>query len=167
MPTTITGTDGVSQVQTGAVESGDLPAGSVIQVVEESTYTRVETTGNAFIDSGVSATITPSSSSSKIFILLSHHFSKDSANTYAGLRLLRNNTDLGFVSDLIAFNNTTQVGTDFVASSFLDFPNTTSELTYKTQFNNQVSSGTVSIQSDASGANERARGSIVLMEIAG
>jgi hypothetical protein len=33
MPTVITGTDGINQVQAGAVESGDLPAGSVIQVV--------------------------------------------------------------------------------------------------------------------------------------
>ena len=70
MPTVITGTDGVSQVQTGAVESGDLPAGSVIQVVQ--TYIAdtgsIETTSQSEVGSGVTVSITPTSTDNYIII---------------------------------------------------------------------------------------------------
>jgi len=70
MPTTITGTDGVSQVQAGAVESSDLPAGSVIQVVGETFYlsSRFTTTSTSYVDTGVGKQISLVSASSKVLV---------------------------------------------------------------------------------------------------
>ena len=85
MPTTITGTDGVSQVQTGAVESGDLaagainsgdlPAGSVIQVVSTTktdTFSQTFSGNSTFSNdvTGLTATITPIYSSSLLVVFL-------------------------------------------------------------------------------------------------
>ena len=73
MPTTITGTDGVSQVQTGAVESGDLPAGSVIQRVinQDIDAGDIGTTSTSLVASGIQASITPTSSSNYIDVYFS------------------------------------------------------------------------------------------------
>ena len=47
-----------------------------------------------------------------------------------------------------------------ISFSFIDSPSSTSEVTYKTQFNNEQGSGTVNIQKNANST-------MVLMEIAG
>jgi len=72
MTTTITGATGVSQVQAGAIEHGDLPSGSVLQVqsavvttIASSTVTNCSTIGG---DVGLNVTITPLSSTSKFYI---------------------------------------------------------------------------------------------------
>ena len=70
MPTTITGTDGVSQVQAGAVESGDLPAGSVLQVKHVVSRTAVDIVASGVVvDLGLSINITPTSLTSKFLLL--------------------------------------------------------------------------------------------------
>ena len=69
MPTTITGTDGVSQVQTGAVEAGDLPAGSVLQVKYEiANESRLTTSSTSYVDTGANISITPMFSNSLIIV---------------------------------------------------------------------------------------------------
>ena len=62
----------MSQIKVNSiVPSGGLPAGSnggIIQVVSTYSTTHISTTSTSFVDSGISATITPSSASNKILI---------------------------------------------------------------------------------------------------
>ena len=78
MTTTITGATGVSQVQAGAIEHGDLPSGSVIQVVNFQTGAVATGTGAIPLDDTIpqntegseymTLAITPVSATSKLRI---------------------------------------------------------------------------------------------------
>ena len=169
MPTTITGTDGVSQVQTGAVESGDLPTGSVIQVVHDFTDTVVGTSAdNTFVSTGLSASITPISANSKILINAALHVgfngtADDEKQINVGLE--RNGSlifgQIGF--DDIRMNSIE----DFAFRqpyTILDSPNQTSQLTYEFVGSKRLGSGEVRFQY---ANDQQSRSFITLMEIAG
>ena len=137
--------------------------GGVIQVVEASTTTTVSHTANSYIDIGLSATITPTRSDSKILIQGNIGGIETSAdNNYGQGILLRDSTviistidyGIGFTGD------STRAGT---SSSFfiLDAPATASAITYKVQFKNAAGSGTITTQTNTS------RSSILLMEVSG
>jgi len=173
MPTTITGTDGVSQVQTGSIQSddlaagaitigsGDLPAGSVIQVVTSVTTNRTITTSTNYVSTGLSASITPISSSSTILIMTGQSGDNSGNNSRAVVSLFRDGTDLssgGFGFQVIGQDVRTQAPANIV---FSDTPNTTSSVTYDTRV--RSSSGTqveISLASDMPFT-------ITLMEVAG
>ena len=137
--------------------------GGVIQVVEASTTTTVSHTANSYIDIGLSATITPTRSDSKILIQGNIGGIETSAdNNYGQGILLRDSTviistidyGIGFTGD------STRAGT---SSSFfiLDAPATASAITYKVQFKNAAGSGTITTQTNTS------RSAILLMEVSG
>ena len=137
--------------------------GGVIQVVEASTTTTVSHTANSYIDIGLSATITPTRSDSKILIQGNIGGIETSAdNNYGQGILLRDSTviistidyGIGFTGD------STRAGT---SSSFfiLDALATASAITYKVQFKNAAGSGTITTQTNTS------RSAILLMEVSG
>jgi len=174
MPTTITGTDGVSQVQTGAVESGDLPAGSVIQVVSASTTTTDDLQTTSYVDTSLSCSITPTSATSKILVLVdqmgAERFDSNGSHNI-GARLLRGTTPIGGERWL---ERRVGVGSGDVTLTYfgvyikeLDSPNTTSSVTYKTQarVTSTSNSGRALFQVASGGSNETS--TMVLMEIAG
>ena len=112
-------------------------------------------------DIGLSASITPSSSSNKILVYGNIGGIETSAdNNYGGGRLLRDSTSIipdidagiGFTAD------STRQGTN---SSFfiLDTPSSTSSITYKVQFR-CLAGGSISVQTNSS------RSAIILMEVA-
>ena len=147
-----------------------LPAGvggKVLQVVEASTYTKVDTATSTQIETGVSATITPSSTSSKIVIFAFTTVSTSNVNTYVSFHFYRDSTDLGYLADLVGYNGTANYVGQNVHFCQVDSPNTTSATTYKLMFGNEGNVGTASAQGDAGSATERGRGQIILMEIAG
>ena len=65
MAVTIDGTTGVSAVQAGAVTTSDLPAGTVLQVVNATYATQVTIASTSFSATGLTASITPTSATSK------------------------------------------------------------------------------------------------------
>jgi len=69
-PLTLDGTNGVSAVQAGAVESGDLPAGSVIQVVEFA-ETGTSSFSTATTQNMFEVSITPKLNSSFLHVFVS------------------------------------------------------------------------------------------------
>jgi len=166
MPTTITGTDGVSQVQTGAVESGDLPAGSVIQVVQAVYSTQIIISSSTYTDTGLSASITPSSTSSKILVITAQTVRSTNIATLLrthDTRLLRDATQI-FEKETYQWGglgefSATGGSIDGTMVS-LDSPATTSSVTYKIQGRTNSSDG-IYFQNDGS------ESSITLMEIAG
>ncbi len=80
--------------------SGQLPdaamaSGSVLQVVQGVLRTAVTISGTTFQTvSGLSASITPLSSSSKILVLVSMQTGMDGTNIYSACKLQRNGSDI-------------------------------------------------------------------------
>jgi hypothetical protein len=145
--------------------AGVAGVGKVLQVVNATTSTQVVSSSSTFADTGLTATITPTSATSKILVLANQTgCGKQNTNTSLLLRLLRDSTVISNFERLGAYNN---ASTDnFIGSCsvcFLDSPATTSATTYKTQLASgastsqaytQVSDGTASMST------------ITLMEIA-
>ena len=162
----------LTQVQGGmilasgqSIPKAALPTGSVLQVVN-ATYGTIQTTSSStFTDTGLTATITPSSSSSKILVIVNQcGVRKDTGNTGVGLRLLRGASVILKFED--AAGNTDSTAQNFIGSistSYLDSPATTSATTYKTQFNSWANIANARVQVfDGATAS-----TITLLEIAG
>jgi hypothetical protein len=117
--------------------------GKVLQVINATYGTEVGSSTNAYANTNLTATITPSSATSKILVLVNQNgVGKETNNTSVDIRLLRGATViLNFDKNAASTANTDR---QIVASSstcYLDSPNTTSATTYKTEFmsaNNQA-----------------------------
>jgi hypothetical protein len=151
---------GISAVQN--VGRANLPAGSVLQVVSASQGTQTNTTSTSYVDTGLSASITPTSSSSKILAIYSAQFRKGTGDISNGVNviLVRGSTQIQKAAGFGGFTNTNIFATWNLASSFLDSPATTSSTTYKVQFSSTISGQNVNYLTDG------AEGYITLMEIA-
>lgn len=161
---------------TGQVPDANAPSGSVVQVVSTNYTTRTvigQTT--SIIDmTGMSASITPSSATSKILILINLAFnSPDGQNIFAFLNrngtLIAQSTSSGAIQSF--FGMATANDGNFrmwsASGNFLDSPNTTSALTYKIQ--SRCAANTAILYLNGTGRNsaDDALGSstITLMEI--
>jgi hypothetical protein len=160
---------------TGTIPNSVLAAGNVIQVVSSTKSDTSSTSSTSYSDiSGLSVSITPSSTSSKI--LVSYNFC---AGTNAGydechVSLFRDSTDLKGGSSTgtsympIFSGNYPQYKMYNFAFEHLDSPSSTSSLTYKLRFNSQ--SGQILYINTRggtdSGATNWTNSSITAMEIA-
>ena len=112
-------------------------AGHVIQVVNSlKTPTSISTTSNSFTATGHSLSITPTSSSSKILLMLNgggHYIPAVTAMSV--VTIYRDSTNIGHATHGLESNYTTG-GSDFVLGphslSIVDSPSTTSSITYQT-----------------------------------
>ena len=158
----------VANASLGAVTAlpAAIPTGKVLQVVTGVTYTTTTSTSATYADTSLTASITPSATSSKILIITDQFMRKDQNNTYIGYKLFRDSTELNYIGDLIAYTQNSDSDANGIGTTYLDTPSSTSSITYKTQFAT-LSGGTITIQADASSGNERGRGTMTLMEIAG
>jgi hypothetical protein len=134
-----------STAATGLKWATPAAGGKVLQVVFATTSTQTSTTGNTFIDTGLTGSITPSSTSSKVLVIWNLSMQKDSGSINNGIlwQLLRGATNLQSCNNPGEFMTGTSV--QFVGSTgrtYLDEPASTSSLTYKLQFRNYVSDGT-------------------------
>jgi hypothetical protein len=140
-----------------------LPTGSILQVVNATYTTNVTTSSSTYTDTGLTATITPLFSTSKILVIVSQNgnLKGGANNTRTGLQLFRNASSLTTWELFANWTNTATlnaVGTS--GFEYLDSPATTSATTYKTQFNSQDNVASVSVQAGS------AMSTITLMEIA-
>ena len=134
----------------------------VLQVVNGVTGTLVSSSSTTLADTGLSATITPSSTSSKILVLVSQAGCGKEDNGASGLvlALLRGATNIVQFESFGGY--TGAAGTSFVGScstTYLDSPSTTSATTYKTQLANRAAANVVRCQQAS------AVSTITLMEI--
>jgi hypothetical protein len=135
MPTIISGDTGIDKIAPGAIEYADLPTGSVLQVVNVTFSTEVSTSSSTFSDTGLSASITPKFSNSKILVLADIQVAKSTNNTGVDLRVLRDSTNIIQFGKNAGYTGTSAysiVGSS--SCSYLDSPATTSATTYKIQF---------------------------------
>ena len=136
-------------------------AGNVLQVVNATYGTNASSSSSTFADTGLTATITPSSASSKILIFVYQNGVGKTNNHYVKLRLLRGATEIIAFENEGGWTNSTAVNRiGSVGTCYLDFPNTTSATTYKTQFASADNGATVYVQAGS------ATSTITLMEIA-
>ena len=135
-----------------SVATSNLPAGTVVQTVFGTHETQVSNTTGTFADTGLTATITPTSSSNKILITVMQNgvYKDGSAAAGCQIQLLRGSTAISQLSKRAGGDNgtgtaaTMSIGT--VGASILDSPNTTSATTYKTQFLSASNASTVYVQ---------------------
>ena len=148
-----------------SIPKAALPTGSVLQVVTGSTSTSVGTSGTTYIDTGLSATITPTSATSRILVLVCQNgITKGPGANGAGakIQLLRGSTVLIKIQGYAGYTESSSYNwIGGVSSAYIDSPATTSATTYKTQFGNeQAVAATVNVNSDGSTST------ITLLEIA-
>lgn len=157
-----------------SIPKAALPTGSVLQVVQATTSTNVSVTTGGYTDTTLSATITPTSSSSKILVLVNQQFvlSGGSGSQYGGVTLLRDSTIIFYPPEFSGLPAEYGLGTygspgfyGRALINYLDSPATTSATTYKTQGRPYVttSSGTMVFQTDG---DVDGTSTIILMEIA-
>jgi hypothetical protein len=138
--------------------------GKVLQVIYGSTTTQTTNATTTFADTTLSATITPSSTSSKVLVLVSQNgILSTTAATGVKLRLLRGATTIVTFSGALGYNSTSTTRNDLAGSvSYLDSPSTTSATTYKTQFAQRTSDATA-VQVQVVGGEDTS--TMILLEI--
>lgn len=151
-----------------AIATTKIGAGAVLQVVYGETATTVNMSSTTLTDTGLSASITPSSASNKILVLVNQNGVRkgsNNANNDVKIIILRNSTQIASPSVFALYTGTAiELYGATISASYLDSPNTTSSITYKTQFSNPDgggSAGTVTTQIGSALSN------IVLLEIKG
>ena len=152
------GTVSTAKIVDGAVTSAKLASGTggkVLQVVSATDSTSRSTTSTSFVTGSntLSVNITPSSTSSKIFLMANGNCYMGSNAAYVILTIYRNSTDLGAASNKglgNLYKNPDDVGVPY-GISFLDSPSTTSQITYQVYF--RVTAGTGTLNENSSKAS--------------
>jgi hypothetical protein len=130
----------------------NLAGGKILQVVVGTTSTQATNNTNVYADTGLTATITPSSASSKVLVIISHsQVYKSQTDNLSGvdIKLFRGATDLGMIAQNLGYTGTAIDNVTSFSSMRLDEPATTSSTTYKTQFANGRNSASVTVQTDS------------------
>jgi hypothetical protein len=139
-------------------------AGQVIQVVTSTTLANDTTTSNTFVDSSLSASITPSSTSNKIFVIVSSRGGcavGDKAPRYAIFRDSTNITGSTSTEGMSIYQQNGQT-IQSLSITYLDSPSTTSSTTYKLRYRAQDGTSDTNYCNGATGKN-----SMTLIEIKG
>lgn len=140
-----------STTATGLKWAAAAGGGKVLQVVNATYSTATTSASTSFADTGLSASITPSATTSKILVIVDQagvYKTDQTSGSGVYINLVRGSTQIvadfagaaGFTNTL-AFNYVGSSGT-----SYLDSPSTTSSTTYKTQFKSNASGNAVGVQ---------------------
>jgi hypothetical protein len=167
MPTEISGSTGVNKIQDDTVVAADIASsvnlGKVLQVIYGTTNTTAQTGAQSYTDTGLSASITPSATSSKVLILVSQNlvFKTDTASEREVYwNICRGSSLVILASSTMDTNTSNQFKNSvFNGLNFLDSPNTTSATTYKTQM--KVSAGSSDVYAQTNSTNS----TMILLEI--
>ena len=183
MPIVLNGSTGVIS----ASSLSGISTGKILQVIQavktdSQSFTSSGSGDDRFDITGLSAAITPSSSSNKILITYSVHTASPNGGYRSFLHLMRGSTDIfrgDDASSRTRCSNFIYTRNDSVGSvpsyqntgTFLDSPSTTSATTYKIQINTHNGGGNVygvntanSNPSSSSGQNPISQ--ITVMEVA-
>jgi len=174
---------GGTNLSTVNMASGVSPGTGMGKVLQVKSATKTDTqssTSQTFADvTGMSVSITPSSTSSKILAFGYCNAAYQNALSKVGIQLVRDTTNI-LIGDASG-SRTRLTGFAYVASSnlapvplafnFLDSPSTTSATTYKIQFARLDPQGTVYVNRSTTDSNSvitgRTASTITVMEIAG
>lgn len=170
----------VNTVQTDTLKSiAGVNRNIVLQVVSGVFDTEFSTTSTSFVDTPVTLSITPTSATSKIYVMTSVHTTstRSSSVLYYALRLMRGETEIyapygnngtgNLLTGGIGVSNATSLTLHALQPLiYLDSPGTTAEITYTVQGCVYVntSSGTLIVNNDTTTGGQTS--TMTLMEIA-
>ena len=171
LPDGIVDTD---MIAAGAVTAAKRGAGAILQVVQAATSTEVVVSTQTYTDTGLSGSITPTSTSSKILVIIDQqiYFNRGAANHGGGIKLLRDSTVIHTPVEISTgpyefyFSNITGFY-DRAVIHKLDSPATTSSVTYKTQGRPYEISSVGKATFQQAGATTAGTSYITLIEVAG
>ena len=167
MALTLSGDGDITGLAVGALPSNVIDGISLLQVVQNTSSLTTSTTSSSFVDTTLSTSITPSSSTSKILVIIdaSVYTQADNA-TYMGAQIVRGSTAV--YTDNSAWGvgvNANVAVRGHIIMKYLDFHATTSTITYKLQIRRATSAGTsYPVELNPAGVNSKS--SITLLEIA-
>jgi len=168
LPDGIVDTD---MIAAGAVTAAKRGAGAILQIVQATANTEVSITSTTYTDIGLSASITPSSSSNKVLVLANVQvYCSRGGNQGAGVKVLRDSTQIYIsVEDGTGpyeiYSASSSIGGRFTLNQ-LDSPATTSAITYKLQGRPYTNASSGRADFFDSGNNQQGTGTLILMEIA-
>jgi hypothetical protein len=153
-----------STTATGLKWAAPAGGGKILQVIQGTTTASTVSTSTSFVDSGLSASITPSATSSRIIVIVYHPACGITGSSATGMtfNIMRNSTQISFDSDnfLCGATSYSQYRIFPFNISIVDSPSTTSAITYKTQLQAVSSSNTIGINTFGTGVSR-----IILMEV--
>tara|TARA_B100000424_G_scaffold218139_1_gene176416 strand:+ start:410 stop:928 length:519 start_codon:yes stop_codon:yes gene_type:complete len=172
----------MSELRTNRIVPRDgLPSGSAGGVIQVKSVTKTDpftTASTSYVDvTGISVTITPTRSDSKIFVLLTSCGNTNGSKGYG--RLMRGSTAIAVgdadgskVQATFDMNNAGASNRGFsYVGQILDSPATTSATTYKLQVRHENGSGNININrinsNDDNAVNGRYSSTITVMEVSG
>jgi hypothetical protein len=152
-------------------------AGNILQVVQNTYSTPTVFSATTYANTGLTATITPSSASSKILISVTQllYYGRNTFYQYGGYRLVRDisgevaiyapspiSGGRAYIPGIYAGGSgTNDLNFGFLTNlTYLDSPSTTSTIVYKTQVETFDSGGTITAQLDSKPST------MILMEVA-
>lgn len=166
-PTILPASFGAGNILEAAQLNALRGAFRILQVVTAETSTVVSNSTSTLVDTTLTATITPQSTSSKILIIVNQNgVYKSPANSSNGvtIALLRGATAISYPAAGAGNTNTAIGNMVSVGATFLDSPATVAATTYKTQFANTiVNTASVGVQTSIGGGAPASY--ICLMEI--
>jgi hypothetical protein len=138
---------------TGLKWATPASGGAVIQVVSTTTSTPAANSTSTYADTGLTASITPTSASNNILVIVTQNGCSKTASSSnsVALRLLRGSTTIAQIANETGYNQTNNfhmIGS--MGITYLDSPATTSSTTYKTQFMNPGNIAQANVQGDNS-----------------
>jgi len=147
----------------------------VLQAIQGGRTSRVTVATTTYTDVGVSATITPKSTASKILVMVTGTLGNANASNQVGLKLFRNSTEIGGgtgagdSSKNLFMSIIQEAGSGYAftgfGQNFLDEPSTTSAITYKLQMAGINGTGALGGRGDIDDIAVPTR--LILMEIGG
>lgn len=148
-------------VVAGGTSAVQASSGKVLQVVQATYATTVSTTSTSYVSAGLSASITPTSSSSKILILveiIADHRNK-TGDTGGDFTIYRNpSTNLFVRGGDTHYDNGGLNNSSYAGMNYLDSPATTSSVTYEVYMKSRGTTEMVAHHNNSTGT-------MILMEI--
>ena len=164
-----------------ALTSAEMPAGNIIQVTQGTLGSRPNSASSSYVDSGLTTTITPKFSTSKILVRCNFLFSQSKSyaqhqDNMKAFTIYRGSTNIApYNSAFIYHQNEVGSGqtsdfqeqTENVALEMLDSPATTSAITYSLRYKtDNPTHVTVVVNGRGHGAGYEGSCIITAMEIA-
>jgi len=161
----IDGSIDTAHIAANQITTAIMPTGSVLQVVVGELNSTAATSSTSFVDSGLSASITPRSTASKILVTFNAGGINKSAenNQCISFKLIRGSTHVHGGANV--FFTGTGFGISGIDAGFthLDSPSTASAVTYKITFKARIAASV----SMATGGEASQGARLILTEIAG
>ena len=143
-----------------------LPSGSVVQVVASELTSSPTTQSTSWVSTGLTASITPSSTSSKILVVYAGMYAANNLSNHWGSHGIQKNGVILNSGSMFGPSIANATNSGQVTLTKLDSPNTTSSTTYTVVYRSEGNSTLVRIN-DGWGSGENYRATLTLMEIAG